>query len=329
MYQCKKIKLADGKEMVPARERILFLKEEKIDYELGTEHGNDADGNVICKATLTVYYAGGAIRHFHGTSAGKKNEQFVYETTETKAIGRACAAFGIGIDDSYASADEMPATPFVPIDADPETVVANDAIAESISRGTKVTEAANKSVRRRNMPKEEPVAEQPPVDPVVEQPEVAEQTFPEVMETQPVDDKPMFHNMVEPRIEPVQEVTTVPEPPTKPKENPVSTESSVIPPKPVIEKPVEAQKQATSEVPKSGNKFDITIAELSDKGARPWKLILNISQDLEKAKISSVQLKEKIVSLYPGYESWEEEDIFGGATASHLNEALNLCVAGK
>ncbi len=113
MYEIKKIKMENSNFAVPARERIRFAKEEKIDYEVTVQHEYVNDLRVLkCVATLNIFdpRIPSFVRTFTGTSAQNVNPvnyNFAYESTETKAIGRAFAAFGIGIDDSYASADEM------------------------------------------------------------------------------------------------------------------------------------------------------------------------------------------------------------------------------
>lgn len=313
MYKCKSITLPDGKTIVPARERIIFLKEEKIDYELETEHSHDEFGHIVCKAVLTVHI-GGQTRVYPGTSAADKTEPFCYETTETKAIGRACAAFGIGIEDSYASAEEtLDALKVKPFDTDavPAVTVQNamaEAIQDATSRGEKLTEATNRKVGKRNIPKVEPDPE--PVKAIGEEPVVEPEPVYVPVMPPPVDDDPFATKEEKAaKIAPVMEVV-------KPVVEPV-LERPILEPKP--------EAKAKTIPADSPNKFGIKVPELSDKGTRPWSSVLALDDAITKAGLTPKQVKDSILALHPEYSGWEEEDILGAAASDHLHSALNKC----
>ncbi len=111
MYQIQKIKMEDGNLAVPARERVRFANEElKLDYDHHTYFTPLAEGRYVqCTCIVTVFINGNGRRRT-GTSVRQVNwinYNYAFETTETIATGRAFAAHGIGIDESYASADEI------------------------------------------------------------------------------------------------------------------------------------------------------------------------------------------------------------------------------
>lgn len=313
MYKCKSITLPDGKTIVPARERIIFLKEEKIDYEIQTEHGNDEDGLLICKAVLTVHI-GGQTRTYTGTSAAERNEPFRYETTETKAIGRACAAFGIGIDDSYASAEEtldaIKVKPFDP-EAVPAATVQNavsEAIKDATVRGEKLTESTNKKLSRRTASRLEP--NHHTVEESVKDTAPAVEELPKATETEPAPPKgpPIEADPFATREEKATMGVISAEP---------LLERPVLEPRPVVK-----DKTATAGSP---NKYGINVPELSDKGTRPWSSVLALDNAIAKAGLTPKQVKDNILILHPEYSAWEEEDILGAAASEHLHAALNKC----
>jgi len=102
-----------GKEYVPVHERILELRNTLADYSLETEATFYPDQTMwVVKATLSIYNEHGTVRIFNGHAQeiigdGYINKTSALENCETSAIGRAIGAFGIGIENSYASADEL------------------------------------------------------------------------------------------------------------------------------------------------------------------------------------------------------------------------------
>jgi hypothetical protein len=102
-----------GKEYVEVKERIGFLRYEfEGDYELTTDYQYYEDRQMwIAKATLTLHMDGKSFTYTgHAQeleSSSNINKTSALENAETSAIGRACAAAGIGIDTAFASANEM------------------------------------------------------------------------------------------------------------------------------------------------------------------------------------------------------------------------------
>lgn len=126
--------MEDGNFAVPAKERILAAIDRGLDYSITTEFAELNNGRFIkCTALLTVFTVAG-IRHRTGTSVQKLdaiNYNFAYETAETKAIGRAFAAHGIGIEDNYASYDELTAIKET-ITPDPEAAAKGEAVIDAV-----------------------------------------------------------------------------------------------------------------------------------------------------------------------------------------------------
>lgn len=151
MYEIKKIKMEDGNLAVPAKERILAAIDRGLDYSITTEFAELNNGRFIkCTALLTVFTVAG-IRHRTGTSVQKLdavNYNFAYETAETKAIGRAFAAHGIGIEDNYASYDELTGVK--------ETITPDP---EAVAKGVAVIDAVKEVLPVTTMPASIPVAE--------------------------------------------------------------------------------------------------------------------------------------------------------------------------
>jgi hypothetical protein len=110
MYEIKKIKMEDGNLAVPARERILYAVKEGIKYTIKETFEELAGGRFVKCSVILSIYENALILERPGTSVqlmDRINYNFAYETAETKAIGRAFAAHGIGIEENYASADEL------------------------------------------------------------------------------------------------------------------------------------------------------------------------------------------------------------------------------
>lgn len=100
-----------GKEYTEVSERILFLAN-NFDYEINTDFSFFENQNMwVVKATLKIHESHG-VRTYTGTAQeiigdGYINKTSALENCETSAIGRACAAAGIGVIESIASVDEI------------------------------------------------------------------------------------------------------------------------------------------------------------------------------------------------------------------------------
>lgn len=104
-----------GKQYAQVKDRVQWLDENMNgQYSITTSYKYlPEDRRWIVKATLTIYTKDGE-RVFNGLAQevesddiSKVNNASALENCETSAIGRACAAFGLGIQESYASANEM------------------------------------------------------------------------------------------------------------------------------------------------------------------------------------------------------------------------------
>lgn len=100
-----------GKKYAQVKDRVLWLDENKSGaYSIETNYEYFADRRMwVVKATLTVdgmTYTGLA-QEVEVDDYTKVNSTSALENCETSAIGRACAAFGLGIQDSYASSNEV------------------------------------------------------------------------------------------------------------------------------------------------------------------------------------------------------------------------------
>ena len=98
-----------GKNYVPVTERVKEFHEKYPDFTVLTEIISLDETSVLMKAT--VYDPDGkilAVGHAQeDRNASNINKTSYVENCETSAIGRALGMFGIGIDDSMASADEV------------------------------------------------------------------------------------------------------------------------------------------------------------------------------------------------------------------------------
>lgn len=107
----EKLKTIDiqGKSYVMVHERLTFFRENYAAYALVSEILSNSEGRVVFKATILTP-DGMAVATGHAME--KEGEGFINKTShienaETSAWGRALANFGIGVDDSVASADEV------------------------------------------------------------------------------------------------------------------------------------------------------------------------------------------------------------------------------
>ena len=98
-----------GKAYVPVTERVKEFHEKYPDFTVLTEIISLDETSVLMKAT--VYDPDGkimAVGHAQEDRGSSNiNKTSYVENCETSAIGRALGMFGIGIDDSMASADEV------------------------------------------------------------------------------------------------------------------------------------------------------------------------------------------------------------------------------
>lgn len=98
-----------GKKYVMVKDRVKAFREHFPDWKLTTNMVYHDDHQVIFKASILdedghVIATGHAKEDEGSTNINRTSH---VENCETSAIGRALAAFGIGIDDSFGSADEV------------------------------------------------------------------------------------------------------------------------------------------------------------------------------------------------------------------------------
>jgi len=98
-----------GKDYVTVNERLKYFREKFAGYSLTTEISHINENGVIVRASIKNdkgdEVASGYAHEKQGSSFINKTS-FI-ENCETSAWGRALANFGIGIDSSVASADEV------------------------------------------------------------------------------------------------------------------------------------------------------------------------------------------------------------------------------
>ena len=106
----------NGKPYVKVEERVKYLSSAyEMRYSVDTNYEHFPERRLwIVKATLTLTDANGNRQTYTGLAQEvesdnpkQTNYASALENAETSALGRACAAAGIGIADSYASADEV------------------------------------------------------------------------------------------------------------------------------------------------------------------------------------------------------------------------------
>ena len=97
-----------GKQYVEVNERLKYFRENYPDHSLITEVLQCTDEHCVMKATILNGGVEIANGHAHEVkSASFINKTSFVEVCETSAWGRALANFGIGIDASVASAQEV------------------------------------------------------------------------------------------------------------------------------------------------------------------------------------------------------------------------------
>jgi hypothetical protein len=104
-----------GKPYVQVNQRVLELrhkygdKDNMFGIKTKVVEWNKEKNEIIVQAWITDQtgrIVGSGIAHEEKTQSGVNSTSYV-ENCETSAIGRALAAFGLGIEDAYASADEV------------------------------------------------------------------------------------------------------------------------------------------------------------------------------------------------------------------------------
>lgn len=97
-----------GKEYVEVHERIAYLRKNYADAQLITELISNDNGVCVFKATLMVNERVVATGHaYEKEDSTYINKTSYIENCETSAVGRCLGNFGIGINSSVASADEV------------------------------------------------------------------------------------------------------------------------------------------------------------------------------------------------------------------------------
>lgn len=100
-----------GKEYVPVNERLKYFRENFKDYKLLSELVSNENGVCVFKATIlnekNEPVANGYSQEKENDIRSMVNKTSYIENSETSAWGRALGNFGIGIDSSVASADEV------------------------------------------------------------------------------------------------------------------------------------------------------------------------------------------------------------------------------
>jgi len=100
-----------GKEYVPVHERVLFFRSEFAGWSIQTDIVSMDSEMAVIKAT--IYDENGNVKstgHAYEMQSDKSsfvNKTSYLENCETSAIGRALGCLGIGIENSFASANEV------------------------------------------------------------------------------------------------------------------------------------------------------------------------------------------------------------------------------
>jgi len=97
-----------GKEYVEVHERITHLRQNYKDAQLLTEIISNDNGVCVMKATLIINDKVVSTGHaYEKEDSTYINKTSYIENCETSAVGRCLGNFGIGINSSIASADEV------------------------------------------------------------------------------------------------------------------------------------------------------------------------------------------------------------------------------
>lgn len=98
-----------GTDYVPVNERMKFFRTKYSSFSLTTEITHLNENGVVVRASIKNtdgFELASGIAHETKDSSFINKTSFI-ENCETSAIGRALANLGIGIDTSYATADEV------------------------------------------------------------------------------------------------------------------------------------------------------------------------------------------------------------------------------
>lgn len=97
-----------GKEYVEVHERIAYLRKHYADAQLITELISNDNGVCVFKATLMINDKVVSTGHaYEKEDSTYINKTSYIENCETSAVGRCLGNYGIGINSSIASADEV------------------------------------------------------------------------------------------------------------------------------------------------------------------------------------------------------------------------------
>jgi len=106
----KKINIK-GNDYIPVNQKVLHFRQNfKANIETELLEFDFREGFCVVKAIIKegeTTLASGLAHEFRDDATSFVNSTSFVENAETSAIGRALACLGIGIDDSYASADEV------------------------------------------------------------------------------------------------------------------------------------------------------------------------------------------------------------------------------
>ena len=101
------------KEYTTVHERLLLLKQDKVDYSIKSEYAYlEEQRRFIVRSTLTIYKQGQA-REYTGLDSevvgegGEVNDTAALENAETSAVGRALGFAGYGIAGGIPTKNEM------------------------------------------------------------------------------------------------------------------------------------------------------------------------------------------------------------------------------
>jgi len=342
-YKAKTVKMIgfSGREedVVPARERILELKSLGIPYTIGTEY-LEVGSTQYFKTTLIIQFRDPQI--YTGSSVVRRDEVGGFEAAETRSIGRAIAAYGIGIETSYASADEISGQTVDPgaTNSVKETLAKLEEVKqrrgasleeqdvdpvlsdykefpEVIDSPTK-QELKRRKTAAKNVVEKPTLSEEPPKE-YPEEPEILEnkdENVPEVAEN------PIIEAHVE---NPPQDSIVTQEPIAVQEENwfhKPEVKAPVIEPQTVY---VEAKEKVETKV---GNQFDVEIPELQN-GKRdfgvymPMLMALN-SKDVDVSAFNPIIEKLGLVDFISKDKNTEHwELLFRTAGAPIINQVLN------
>ena len=97
-----------GKKYVTVNERLIYFRDKCPDYQLISEIIELTEDRVVMKASITMGELVWATGHaYEDRDSTFINKTSFIENCETSAWGRCLANFGIGIEESVASADEV------------------------------------------------------------------------------------------------------------------------------------------------------------------------------------------------------------------------------